>query len=80
MADPRHLLYTDFDGNALDTPAPLVGRGLVDDRHLDRVPGLGAIVADPSASPGTRSRCRSSTRPRPTSGAGVSSALPSKSV
>ena len=51
MADPRPLLYTDFDGNALDTPAPLVGRGLVDDRHLDRVPGLGAIVADPSASP-----------------------------
>jgi hypothetical protein len=51
MADPRRLLYTDFDGNALDTPAPLVGRGLVDDRHLERVPGLVAVVEDPAADP-----------------------------
>ena len=51
MADPRRLLYTDFDGNALDTPAPLVGRGLVDDRHLERVPGLAAVVEDPTADP-----------------------------
>jgi hypothetical protein len=51
MADPRRLLYTDFDGNALDTPAPIVGRGLVDDRHLERVPGLVAVVADPAADP-----------------------------
>jgi hypothetical protein len=51
MADPRHLLYTDFDGNALDTPAPLVGRGLVDDRHLGRVPGLAAVIDDPRADP-----------------------------
>jgi hypothetical protein len=49
MADLRPLLYTDFDGNALDTPAPLVGRGLVDDRHLDRVPGLVAVADDPAA-------------------------------
>ena len=49
MADRRHLLYTDFDGDALDTPAPLVGRGLVDDRHLDRVPGLAAVIDDPTA-------------------------------
>jgi|SRR5689334_15539188 len=49
MADLRPLLYTDFDGNALDTPAPLVGRGLVDDRHIDRVPGLAAVIDDPTA-------------------------------
>ena len=54
MADPRHLLYTDFDGDALDTPAPLVGRGLVDDRHLDRVPGLAAVIDDPTADPSDR--------------------------
>ena len=51
MADPRRLLYTDFDGNALDTPAPLIGRGLVDDRHRERVPGLVAVVEDPAADP-----------------------------
>src|SRR5689334_7351386 len=51
MADPRHLLYTDFDGNALDSPAPLVGRGLVDDRHLRRGPGLAAVIDDPPADP-----------------------------
>lgn len=51
MADVRRLLYTDLDGTPLDTPAPIIGRGLVDDRHLDRVSGLGAILADPSASP-----------------------------
>ena len=49
MADHRHLLYTDFDGNPLDTPAPLVGRGLVDDRHRERVPGLAALLDDPTA-------------------------------
>jgi hypothetical protein len=54
MADPRHLLYTDFDGDALDTPAPLIGRGLVDDRHLDRVPGLAAVIDDPTADPSDR--------------------------
>jgi hypothetical protein len=54
MADPRPLLYTDFDGLALHTPAPLVGRGLVDDRHLDRVPGLAAVVDDPTADPSDR--------------------------
>ena len=54
MADPRPLLYTDFDGNALDTPAPLVGRGLVDDRHLERVPGLAALLDDPTADPSDR--------------------------
>ena len=54
MADPRPLLYTDFDGDALDTPAPLVGRGLVDDRHLDRVPGLAAVIDDPTADPSDR--------------------------
>ena len=54
MADPRLLLYTDFDGNALDTPAPLVGRGLVDDRHLERVPGLAAVIGDPTADPSDR--------------------------
>jgi len=54
MADRRHLLYTDFDGDALDTPAPLVGRGLVDDRHLDRVPGLAAVIDDPTADPSDR--------------------------
>lgn len=51
MADPRHLLYTDFDGHALDSPEPLVGRGLVDDRHRDRVPGLAAVLDDPAANP-----------------------------
>ena len=51
MADPRRLLYTDFDGNALEAPVPLVGRGLVDDRHLERVPGLAAIAEDPAAGP-----------------------------
>ena len=54
MADPRRLLYTDFDGNALDTPAPLVGRGLVDDRHVERVPGLAAVIDDPTADPSDR--------------------------
>jgi hypothetical protein len=54
MADRRHLLYTDFDGNALDTPAPLVGRGLVDDRHLGRVAGLAAVIDDPTADPSDR--------------------------
>jgi hypothetical protein len=54
MADHRHLLYTDFDGNPLDTPASLVGRGLVDDRHLERVPGLAAVVGDPTADPSDR--------------------------
>ena len=54
MADPRRLLYTDFDGNALDTPAPLVGRGLVDERHLDRVPGLAAVIDDPTVDPSDR--------------------------
>ena len=54
MADPRPLLYTDFDGDALDTPAPLVGRGLVDDRHLERVPGLAALLDDPRADPSDR--------------------------
>jgi hypothetical protein len=54
MADHRHLLYTDFDGNPLDTPAPLVGRGLVDDRHLERVPGLAALLDDPTADPSDR--------------------------
>jgi hypothetical protein len=54
MADPRPLLYTDFDGNALDTPAPLVGRGLVDERHLDRVPGLAAVIDDPTVDPSDR--------------------------
>jgi hypothetical protein len=49
MADP--LLYTDFDGRALDTPAPILGRGLVDDRHLVRVPGLAAVIADATANP-----------------------------
>jgi hypothetical protein len=49
MADHRHLLYTDFDGNPLDTPAPLVGRGLVDDRHRERVPGLATLLDDPTA-------------------------------
>src|SRR5690349_937005 len=51
MADHRHLRYTDFDGNPLHTPAPLVGRGLVDDRHLERVPGLAALLDDPTADP-----------------------------
>jgi len=54
MADHRHLLYTDFDGNPLHTPAPLVGRGLVDDRHLERVPGLAALLDDPTADPSDR--------------------------
>jgi hypothetical protein len=54
MADHRHLLYTDFDGNPLHTPAPLVGRGLVDDRHLERVPGLTALLDDPTADPSDR--------------------------
>jgi hypothetical protein len=54
MADHRHLLYTDFDGNPLHTPAPLVGRGLVDDRHLERVPGLAALLDDPRADPSDR--------------------------
>ena len=54
MADPSPLLYTDFDGDALDTPAPLVGRGLVDDRHLERVPGLAALLDDPTADPSDR--------------------------
>ena len=49
MADHRHLLYTDFDGNPLHTPAPLVGRGLVDDRHRERVPGLATLLDDPTA-------------------------------
>jgi len=49
MADHRQLLYTDFDGNPLDTPAPLVGRGLVDDRHRERVPGLATLLDDPTA-------------------------------
>jgi hypothetical protein len=51
MADPRHLLYTDFDGRALDSPQPLIGRGLVDDRHRKRVPGLAAVLDDPAADP-----------------------------
>jgi len=51
MADSRHLLYTDFAGNALDSPEPLLGRGLVDDRHLERVPGLAALLDDPAADP-----------------------------
>ena len=54
MADHRHLLYTDFDGNPLHTPAPLVGRGLVDDRHLERVPGLAALLDDLTADPSDR--------------------------
>jgi len=54
MADHRHLLYTDFDGNPLDSPAPLVGRGLVDDRHRERVPGLAALLDDPRADPSDR--------------------------
>ena len=49
MADP--LLYTDFDGNHLDSPEPLLGRGLVDDRHRDRVPGLVALLDDPAGDP-----------------------------
>jgi hypothetical protein len=49
MADP--LLYTDFDGKPLDSPEPLLGRGLVDDRHRDRVPGLVALLDDPAADP-----------------------------
>jgi hypothetical protein len=51
MAEHRHLLYTDFDGRPLDTPVPLLGRGLVDDRHLARVPGLAAVLDDPTAHP-----------------------------
>ena len=51
MADPHHLLYTDFEGNALDSPEPLLGRGLVDDHHLERVPGLAAVLDDPAADP-----------------------------
>ncbi len=51
MAEPRHLLYTDFDGNPLDSPEPLVGRGLVDDRHRARVAGLAAVIDDPAADP-----------------------------
>ncbi len=54
MADHRHLLYTDFDGNPLHTPAPLVGRGLVDDRHLERVPGLATLLDDQTADPSDR--------------------------
>ena len=51
MADIRRLLYTDFDGHALDSPEPIVGRGLVDDRHRGRVPGLAAVLDDPAADP-----------------------------
>ncbi len=51
MADTGRLLYTDFDGNALARPEPLIGRGLVDDRHIERVPGLVAVVDDPAADP-----------------------------
>src|SRR5689334_12787764 len=54
MADPRHLLYTDFDGKPLATPAPLLGRGLVDDRHLERVPDLAALADDATAHPHDR--------------------------
>ena len=51
MADTRRLLYTDFDGNPLAGPEPLIGRGLVDDRHRERVPGLAAVLDDPEADP-----------------------------
>jgi hypothetical protein len=51
MTDTGRLLYTDLDGNALANPEPLIGRGLVDDRHSERVPGLVAVVDDPAADP-----------------------------
>jgi hypothetical protein len=51
VADIRRLLYTDFDGNPLAGPEPLIGRGLVDDRHRERVPGLAAVLDDPDADP-----------------------------
>jgi hypothetical protein len=47
----RQLLYTDFDGSVLESPERLVGHGLDDDRHLSRVPGLTAVVDDPTAAP-----------------------------
>jgi hypothetical protein len=47
----RDLLYTDFDGVSLTDPEPLIGRGLEDDRHLQRVPGLTALVDDEAAQP-----------------------------
>ncbi|MBV9922704.1 MAG: hypothetical protein JOY78_17885, partial [Pseudonocardia sp.] len=54
MADPRRLLYTDFDGNSSVSPEWLIGRGFVDDRHRERVPGLAAVLDDPAADPPDR--------------------------
>src|SRR5258707_10216677 len=54
MVDMRryqYLLYTDLDGAALSSPEQLIGRGLEDDRHLQRVAGLTAVVDDPAAEP-----------------------------
>jgi hypothetical protein len=51
MADIRRLLYSDFDGRMLDSPEPIVGRGLVDDRHQERVPGLASVLDDPAIDP-----------------------------
>lgn len=47
----RALLYTDFDGAPLTSPEQLIGRGLDDERHLLRVPGLVTVIDDAAAEP-----------------------------
>ncbi|GHC50695.1 hypothetical protein [Streptomyces cinnamoneus] len=43
------LLGTDFDGNPVEDPYDVIGDGLDDPRHRERVPGLVALVGDPAA-------------------------------